>query len=83
MNLEEQREEGTYGFVYRARDKSSQDIVALKKGKGEGEVKCLIHLHDNWILQRCLKTSNLLLSHNGILKVGDSELAQLKNSTAI
>ena len=36
-----------------------------------GEVKCLMiqllravaHLHDNWILHRDLKTSNLLLSH--------------------
>lgn len=28
------------------------------------------HLHDNWILHRDLKTSNLLLSHAGILKVG-------------
>ena len=27
------------------------------------------HLHDNWILHRDLKTSNLLLSHKGILKV--------------
>ncbi len=42
-----------------------------------GEVKCLMiqllsaiaHLHDNWILHRDLKTSNLLLSHNGVLKV--------------
>ncbi|VDQ09900.1 unnamed protein product [Trichobilharzia regenti] len=42
-----------------------------------GEVKCLLvqllravaHLHDNWILHRDLKTSNLLLSHQGILKV--------------
>lgn len=42
-----------------------------------GEVKCLMtqllkavhHLHDNWILHRDLKTSNLLLSHKGILKV--------------
>ena len=42
------------------------------------EIKCLLiqllkaisHLHDNWILHRDLKTSNLLLSHNGILKVG-------------
>ena len=27
------------------------------------------HLHDNWIIHRDLKTSNLLLSHSGILKV--------------
>lgn len=27
------------------------------------------HLHDNWILHRDLKTSNLLLSHAGVLKV--------------
>lgn len=34
------------------------------------------HLHDNWILHRDLKTSNLLLSHKGILKVGDFGLAR-------
>lgn len=42
-----------------------------------GEVKTLLlqllkavaHMHDNWILHRDLKTSNLLLSHKGILKV--------------
>jgi len=156
-------EEGTYGVVYRARDKRTQEIVALKKLKMErekegfpitslreintllisqhinvvtvreivvgsnmdqifivmdfvqhdlkglmetmrkknqvflpGEVKCLMqqllraihHLHDNWILHRDLKASNLLLSHNGILKVGDFGLAReygspLKNYTAI
>ncbi|EFA10357.1 cyclin-dependent kinase 11B isoform X1 [Tribolium castaneum] len=143
--------EGTYGVVYRFRDKRTDDIVALKKLKMEkekegfpitslreintllkgqhpnivtvreivvgsnmdkifivmdyvehdlksliemmrrkdqhftpGEVKCLLkqllaavaHLHDNWILHRDLKTSNLLLSHNGILKVGDFGLAR-------
>ncbi len=39
-----------------------------------GEVKCLMiqllraiaHLHDNWILHRDLKASNLLLSHKGM-----------------
>eukprot|EP00088_Acartia_fossae_P048257 TRINITY_DN5263_c0_g1_i1.p1 TRINITY_DN5263_c0_g1~~TRINITY_DN5263_c0_g1_i1.p1 ORF type:complete len:645 (-),score=213.78 TRINITY_DN5263_c0_g1_i1:409-2310(-) len=48
------------------------------------EVKCLMiqllraiaHLHDNWILHRDLKASNLLLSHKGILKVGDFGLAR-------
>ena len=42
-----------------------------------GEVKTLTmqllsavdHLHDNWILHRDLKASNLLLDRNGILKV--------------
>jgi cell division cycle 2-like protein len=61
-----------------------------------GEVKCLMiqllraiaHLHDNWILHRDLKASNLLLSHKGILKVGDFGLAReygspLKHYTSI
>uniref|UniRef100_A0A9J8BP48 cyclin-dependent kinase n=1 Tax=Cyprinus carpio carpio TaxID=630221 RepID=A0A9J8BP48_CYPCA len=133
-------EEGTYGVVYRAKDKKTDEIVALKRLKMEkekegfpitslreintilkaqhpnivtvreivvgsnmdkiyivmnyvehdlkslmetmkqpflpGEVKTLMiqllrgvrHLHDNWILHRDLKTSNLLLSHKGILK---------------
>lgn len=141
-------EEGTYGVVYRARDKKTNETVALKRLKMEkekegfpitslreistllkaqhenivtvkeivvgsnmdkiyivmefvehdlkslmetmkqpfliGEVKCLMqqllravsHLHDNWILHRDLKTSNLLLSHKGILKVGDFGLAR-------
>lgn len=134
-------EEGTYGVVYRAKDKRTGDIVALKKLKMErekegfpitslreintllkaqhpnivtvreivvgsnmdkiyivmdyvehdlkvlmehmtqgfriGEIKTLMiqllravtHLHDNWILHRDLKASNLLLSNKGILKV--------------
>ena len=47
-----------------------------------GEVKTLMiqlmrgvaHLHDNWIIHRDLKTSNLLLSHKGILKVSTLSL---------
>ncbi|XP_026474720.1 serine/threonine-protein kinase PITSLRE-like [Ctenocephalides felis] len=54
-------------------------METMKQGFLPGEVKCLVqqllkavaHLHDNWILHRDLKTSNLLLSHKGILKVGD------------
>ncbi|XP_052284534.1 cyclin-dependent kinase 11B-like isoform X2 [Dreissena polymorpha] len=142
-------EEGTYGVVYRARDKKTDEIVALKRLKMEkekegfpitslreintllkaqhhnivtvreivvgsnmdkiyivmdyvehdlkslmtesmkqpflvGEAKTLLmqllrgvnHLHDNWIIHRDLKTSNLLLSHKGILKIGDFGLAR-------
>uniref|UniRef100_A0A0K0CSU1 cyclin-dependent kinase n=1 Tax=Angiostrongylus cantonensis TaxID=6313 RepID=A0A0K0CSU1_ANGCA len=138
-------EEGTFGVVYRAKNKRTDEIVALKRlkiekeregfpitalreinmllkaGKHEnivnvreiligsnadkiylamefvehdmknlmdtmhkrgkrfspGEQKTLMrqllsglkHLHDNWILHRDLKTSNLLFSHKGILKL--------------
>jgi cell division cycle 2-like len=36
----------------------------------------IAHLHDNWIIHRDLKTSNLLLSHKGILKIADFGLAR-------
>lgn len=145
-------EEGTFGVVYRAKNKRTDEIVALKRlkiekeregfpitalreinmllkaGKHEnvvnvreiligsnadkiylamefiehdmknlmdtmhkrgkrfsfGQQKTLLkqllsglkHLHDNWILHRDLKTSNLLFSHKGILKIADFGLAR-------
>jgi len=141
-------DEGTYGVVYRAKNKKTGEIVALKKIKMEkerdgfpmtslreinvllsfhhpsvvdvkevvvgsnldsifmvmeymehdlkglmetmkqpfsqSEVKCLMlqlfegvkYLHDNWVLHRDLKTSNLLLNNCGELKICDFGLAR-------
>ncbi|KAJ7956079.1 Kinase family protein [Quillaja saponaria] len=139
--------EGTYGVVYKAKDKKTEEIVALKKVKmnidrdgfplsslreinillslnhpsvvnvkevvmGDldsvfmvmeymeydlkglmevmkqpfsiGEVKCLMmqllegvkYLHDNWVIHRDLKTSNLLLNKEGDLKICDFGLSR-------
>ncbi|XP_068306893.1 cyclin-dependent kinase G-2-like [Pyrus communis] len=141
--------EGTYGVVFRARDKKTGEIVALKKMKMDvdkgcdgfpmsalreinillsfnhpsivgvkevvmddfdgvymvmehmdhdlkglmesmkqpfsiGEVKYLMkqllegveYLHDNWILHRDLKTSNILLNNEGELKICDFGLSR-------
>ncbi|WVZ75022.1 hypothetical protein U9M48_023126 [Paspalum notatum var. saurae] len=140
--------EGTYGVVFRVRDKKTGEIVALKKVKmdkeedgfpltslreinillsfdhpsivdvkevvvggldddtfmvmeymehdlkgvmetmkqpyTQSEVKCLMlqllegvkYLHDNWILHRDLKTSNLLLNNRGELKICDFGLSR-------
>ncbi|XP_071709927.1 uncharacterized protein [Rutidosis leptorrhynchoides] len=143
--------EGTYGVVYKARDKKTGEIVALKKVKlgkdsegfpitalreintlsllqhpsvveikevvmddfngvymvmdyidhelkgymdrmkqpfSQSEVKRLMlqllsglsYLHDNWVMHRDLKTSNLLLNNNGELKICDFGMARLHGS---
>lgn len=141
-------DEGTYGIVFRAKDKKTGEILALKKVKmdreregfpltalreinillsfhhpsivdvkevvvgsnldsiymvmeymehdlkglmetmkqpySQSEVKCLMlqllegikYLHDNWVLHRDLKTSNLLLNNRGELKICDFGLAR-------
>ncbi|KAI3467676.1 hypothetical protein Pfo_024339 [Paulownia fortunei] len=130
-------DEGTYGVVYRAKDKKTGEIVALKKVKMEKEregfpltslreinillsfhhpsivdvkevvvgsnldsifmvmeymehdlkglmetmkqpftLRGIKYLHDNWVLHRDLKTSNLLLNNCGELKICDFGLAR-------
>ncbi|KAK4773322.1 hypothetical protein SAY87_028341 [Trapa incisa] len=141
--------EGTYGVVFRAKDKKTGEIVALKKVKmnkedpdmgfplsalreinillsinhpsivtvkevvmgdldnvfmvmeymehdlkalmemrkrpfSTSEIKCLMlqlldgvkYLHDNWVLHRDLKTSNLLMNNEGELKICDLGLSR-------
>ncbi|XP_074379004.1 cyclin-dependent kinase G-2-like isoform X2 [Apium graveolens] len=148
--------EGTYGVVYKARNKKTGEIVALKKVKMDNdgeegfsmlslreidilfssnhpsiidlkevvegsstdcvflvmehmdydlgavlrrrkkqpfcqtEVKCLMlqllqgvkYLHDNWVLHRDLKTSNLLVNKRGELKICDLGMARRYGSPA-
>jgi cell division cycle 2-like protein len=54
-------------------------MQAMKQPFSTSEVKCLMlqllegvkYLHDNWVLHRDLKTSNLLFNNQGELKVCD------------
>lgn len=74
--------------VYMVMEYVEHDLKTLMDSMKEaftiGEVKTLMiqllrgvqHLHDNWVIHRDLKTSNLLLSHSGILKIADFGLAR-------
>jgi cell division cycle 2-like protein len=74
--------------IYLVMDYVEHDLKSLMEVMKQpfliGETKTIMiqllrgihHLHDNWILHRDLKASNLLFSHKGELKIGDFGLAR-------
>lgn len=78
----------TLDKIYMVMEYAEHDLRSvldrMKHPYSQSEIKSLMqqllrgvqHLHDNWILHRDLKTSNLLLTNNGILKICDFGLAR-------
>ncbi|CAH2057143.1 unnamed protein product, partial [Thlaspi arvense] len=82
------------GVVFMVMEYMEHDIKgligAMKQPFSEKEVKGLMlqllegvkYLHDNWIMHRDLKTSNLLLNNSGKLKICDFGLSRQYGSPA-
>ncbi|GAM87983.1 hypothetical protein ANO11243_060120 [Dothideomycetidae sp. 11243] len=80
--------------VYLVMEFAAHDLKSLLEDMSEpflsSEVKTLMlqltsalaFLHDNWILHRDLKTSNILLNSEGCLKLADFGMARLTSSPA-
>lgn len=74
--------------IYLVMEYCEQDLASLldnlEKPFTESEVKCIIiqllrglqYLHDNFIIHRDIKVSNLLLTDEGCLKIADFGLAR-------
>ncbi|CAL1392982.1 unnamed protein product [Linum trigynum] len=79
--------------VYMVMEYMEHDLKELTQGMKQSfstsEVKCLMlqllegvmYLHDNWIIHRDLKTSNLLLNNQGDLKICDFGMSRQYGSS--
>jgi len=77
-----------FDSIYMVMDYVEHDLKAFMQSRKEpfsqSEIKSLMlqllegvnYLHDNWVLHRDLKTSNLLLNNNGELKICDFGMAR-------
>ncbi|KAL9261605.1 Cyclin-dependent kinase G-2-like protein [Drosera capensis] len=77
-----------FGNVFMAMEYMEYDLKALMEARkqhfSQSEVKCLMlqllegvkYLHDNWVIHRDLKTSNLLLNNSCEVKICDFGMAR-------
>lgn len=63
-------------FMKKMKEKKQKFTSDIVKSLMKQLLKAVAHMHDNWIIHRDLKPSNLLLSKDGVLKVGDFGMAR-------